>query len=227
MSFTTQHSAVVISMITNNTYELLDRQPQENETGWDTMKDILLVRNDTAGLNTTHALAGATFAAYDRGARASDLNMWVIARKATLLAWGLFKVEISYIGLLSPRGYKLTYDSAAVALQADSVTVAGTLYAKVGTREGDVTATLEYIRIDGTSPGSSTFPTAYTGQARTLPSGWAPYVPATVWTSLPVYRYNWPNGWVMEGAAMENPPGVSVAWLVKEKYRYQRDKTLN
>jgi hypothetical protein len=223
MSYTSPFSSIVISPLADGQAELLDRVPQESASGWESLRDTWLLRNDAAGNDPVAALVGIT--ALARGAQLSGLNMWIVSRSARVVATGLFKVEVNAMGLLSARGYKVTYDAAAAGQSAENIEVASTLYAKVATREGGVTANFEYIAVASVAPTDSTFLTKWTGRAKSLPSGWSPTVPATIWDYLTVYTFNYPNGWIFEAAAMENLPGLATVFLIKEKYVYQFEKT--
>lgn len=218
MSFSTPFESRVICPLADESYELLDRVPSESESGWDSMRDTYLVRNDAAGLDPNSACPSG----FARGDQISGLNMWIVSRSAKVLARGLFKIEIVAMGLLSARGYKVTYDAAAASQTAENCYVGTTLYPKVAAREGGVTATFEYVLIGSGSPTSSLFLTESTGRAKSPPTGWEPSIPAEIWSYLAKYVYNHPNGWIFEGAGMENLPGLNSVWLVKEKYAYQR-----
>lgn len=222
MAFSTPFTSTVITDLGSGAYELLSRDPSEAQSGWDTMRDTYLLRHDPS-VNDPMAIL-EFFSNLWRGARVGSLNMWIVSRTPKLLAPGLAQVDIVSMGLLSPRGYKVSYDSQAATQNAVNVYTPDGNFAKVSVRESAVTATLESV-LFGVTPGSLSFPTANTGRSRTLPPGWTPAVAGTVWANLTTYTYNWPNGWVYEGASCENLPGLTNVWLVKEKYAYQYPKT--
>jgi hypothetical protein len=228
MSFSTPFASRVISPIANNTRELLDRVPMESEAGWDSLRDTWLVRADAAGEDPSAALDA--FSSLDRGQQVSGKNMWIVTRTPKVLASGLFRVEVLSMGLLSARGYKVTYDIASAAQSAGPVAVpntpgpGSTTYAKVATREGGVSATFEYVVTSSVAPTNADFLTKDTGRAKEPPTGWKPTVPATVWSALSEFVFNYPNGWIFEGATMENLPGLQTVFLVREKYVYQYEK---
>lgn len=209
--------------LAEGTYEVLESVPTEAESGWDTLREVLLLRNSDAGYDESRAFEGFTGLA--RGAQVSGKNMWYVSRTAKLLAFGLFRCEVTSQGLITARGYKVTYDAAAASQSAKNVTVDSVLYASVATREGGVTATFEYVLVGSPVPTNADFLTKWTGRVKTLPSGWEPTVPATIWSYLTVFTLNYPNGWIFEGATMENIPGVATVYLVKEKYVHQMEKT--
>ncbi len=223
MSFSSSFQSIVLSPIQDLEIELLDRVPQETTSGWESLRDTYLIRNDFAG--TDPILALVDFPALDRGTQLDGLNMWIVSRSAKVLATGLFKVDVMAMGLLSERGYKVTYDAAAASQSASNIEVESTLYAKVATREGGVTATFEYIAVASVAPTHADFLTKFTSRAKAPPTGWAPTVPDTVWDYLTIYTFNYPNGWIFEGAAMENLPGLDTVFLIKEKYVYQMEQT--
>ena len=222
MPFSTPHSATVITTLLDGQAERLNRQPSEAESGWDTMRDTYLVRYDAGGDNLAAILL--FFTSLTLGSQVSGYNMWVVSRTPKLLALGLAQVDVVSMGQLAARGYKVTYDAAAAVQSASNVLTPDGTFAKVTIREGSVTATFQYVSF-GITPGDPSFPTALTGRAKEPPTGWAPTVPPTVWAFLNLYTYTWPNGWVYEGASMENLPGLSSVWLVKEKYVYLYPKT--
>lgn len=230
MSFSSPFSSIVITPLGDLQTDLLDRVPKESETGWDSMQDTWLVRNDSAENDPNSALLGIT--GFDRGTQIAGLNMWIVARSAKVVATGLFIVTVQSMGLLSERGYKVTYDAAAATQTAQNINApnpppdeaTASLYAKVTTREAGVTATFEYVLIGSVVPTDPDFLTKWTGRNKDLPSGWEPTVPDTVWDSLTLFTYNWPNGWIFEGASMENLPGLTTVYLVKEKYAHQYPK---
>ena len=230
MSFSTPFASRVISTLADGAWDLLDRAPQETPSGWESMKDTYLLRNQAAGIDPNAALT--PYAAFDRGAQIAGLNMWIVSRSAKVIAIGLFKVEVVSMGLLSARGYKVHYDAAAAGQSGQNVTVPNppptpgtTTYAKVATREGGVTASFEYIATASVVPTNADFLTKHTGRAKEPPTGWMPTVPDTVWDTLATFVFNYPNGWIFEAAAMENLPGIATVFLIKEKYVYQFDKT--
>lgn len=229
MSFATAFTARVISPLANLSRELLDRVPSEAETGWDTMRDRWLIRIDAAANDPSALFSNSTFQGwFARGLQVSGRTMWTVSSAPRLRAPGLFEVESISMGLLSARGYKVTYDAAGAGQTAENITnvpnptpPGGTgTYAKLATKEADVTATFEYVNVASVIPTHADFLTKDTGRAKDPPSGWAPTVPDTVWAFLTQYTYNYPNGWVFEGATMENLPGINTVFLVREKYRY-------
>lgn len=213
--------SVVITDLADLAVELIDRVPAEADTGWDTMRDTYLVRDAAAGIDPIAAVASRL----TRGTKLDGLNMWIVARSARCLARGIFRVEVVSMGLLSARGYKVRYDSAAAQQQASNVTVGGTLYASVATDESVVTADLEYVLIGSVVPSNAAFLTTKTARAHTPPAPWNAAVPASQWTSLSTFTFHFPNGWVFKAAQMENLPGLETTWLVKERYQYQYDKS--
>ena len=223
MSFASPFASVVLSPIANMAIELLDRQPQESTTGWESLRDTYLIRVDSAGTDPITAVAA--FEELDRGTQLAGLNMWIVSRSAKVIASGLFKVDVLAMGLLSERGYKVTYDAAAASQSSANTTIDLITYAKVAAREGGVTASFEYILVGSVPPDDPDFLTKFTARAKEPPAGWVPTVPDTIWGYLSVYTFNYPNGWIFEGAAMENLPGLSTVFLVKEKYVYQMEKT--
>jgi hypothetical protein len=222
MPFSDPFSSIVITPLANGSYERLNRQPSEAESGWDSMRDTYLMRYDAGGDDVSSILANFPF--INRAMQVSGKNMWVVSRSPRLLALGLAQVEVVSMGLLTARGFKVTYDAAAASQSGANVVTPDGTFAKVQTREGSVTASFQYISF-GITPGSAGFMTALNGRAKNPPAGWAPYVSPTVWDTLTTYTYNYPNGWIYEGAAMENLPGLSNVFLVTEKYAYQYPKT--
>lgn len=218
MSFNSPFESVIISDIADNSMELLDSVPSETESGWDSLRETWLIRDASAGLDPTAALA----ALFLRGSQVSGKNMWVVSRAPRLRARGLFEAEIVSMGLLSPRGHKVSYDSSASSQSAENITTPDGLYAKVSTIEAAPTCSLEYIQINPLiTPASPTFLTVKTGRSHEPPAEWKPTVPATIWGSLTDYTYHYPNGWIFDGVSAENLPGLSTVFLIRERYRYQ------
>lgn len=223
MSFSAPFSAKVISPIEDETYELLSRVPSETESGWESMRDTYLLRNDAAGVDPIAALSG--IAGLARQAQISGLNMWIVTRAAKCLAYGLFKVDVLSMGLVTSRGYKVTYDAAAASQSATDVTYESVLHPKVSAREGGVTATFEYVAVASVAPTNADFLTKWTGRAKSLPSGWEPTVPASIWATIGDATWYYPNGWVFDSATMENLPGINTVFLIKEKYVHVQEYT--
>ncbi|MBB5351111.1 hypothetical protein HNR46_001345 [Haloferula luteola] len=198
---------------------LLDRQSQEADTGWDSMRDQWLIRKDSAELDPEVALA--SFAAtLGRGIQVTGKTMWIQSRKGTCRARGLFLIEVVSMGLLSARGVRVRYDAGPNVQSADNVNVPGVgrVPHAVG-RESQVTCDVEYVVVGGPSPGSSGFYTADVGSEAT-PGAWTPAVKDSIWETIEDYTYYYPNGWVKDSAQVENLPGLSTVWLVRERYQY-------
>lgn len=212
MAFSTPIESVVITPLANGAADLLDRVPQESESGWDTMRDTYLVRDDAAGYDPVAAVA----ARLQRGSVLPGMNMWIVSRSPRVKAKGLFLVEVVSMGLLSPRGYKVTYDAGSASQSGKDITINSTLYPKVQVVESAVTATLEYIFL-----GNSNSKTALVGTAAPPPGGWQPTVRASIWAAITDPTYHYPNGWIYDKTNLTNLPGQSFVWLVRDLYRYQ------
>lgn len=212
MAFSDQIQAVIITPLADGDCEMLDSVPSEAETGWDSLRNTYLVRDDAAGTSVAMALAS-------RFAKGAPLmaSMFVTERTGKCLAPGIFKLEISGKGLLSTRGYKISYDGSTGTTSATNITAptptAGFFtYPKIQAKEPKVTANFEYILI-------GTPPTELTGTASVPPV--VPAVRASIWTSLTNPTYHWPNGWVCERIGAENLPGVNTIWLIRAAYVYE------
>lgn len=205
-------AGVVISSLANNAKELIDRVPQESESGWDTMRDSWLVRMDSAGIDP-QLVVDAHFA---RGAQISGKNMWIVGSTGRCRGPGIFVIEVTSMGLLSTRGYKVRYGAASEMQQKDNVIVSGVNRPHLATRESAVTAELEYILF-----GSASSLTAVVGTTGGSLGSWAPTVRSSIWAGIDDPTYHYPNGWVFDAADMENLPGLTTVWLAKEHYAYQ------
>lgn len=224
MSFSDLIQTVNLTPLDDGDAELLDRVPQEADTGWDSMRDTWLLRKDAAETDPHTALA--SFASIARGAQVTGKNMWIQTRSARCVGPGLFVAEVVSNGLLSNRGYKVRYDSGANVQSGGPVEVASTVYAKVSAREPQVTADVEYVVVAGLQPGNVAFYTAAVGTAKTPPAGWSPTVKASVWDYLTEFTYWYPNGWLLDGCQVENLPGLDTVWYIRERYQYQYAKSL-
>jgi hypothetical protein len=212
MSFAEPLQAVIITPLANRTAELIDRVPQEADSGWDTMRDTYLVRYDT-GMDPKVALDHF----HARDTQVSGFSMWVVNRTARCVGPGIFRMEVVSMGLLSARGYKVRYGSASDLQTKDNVVIDGVTHPHAALRESSVAAELEYVAI-GLSPSSIT---ELVGTASPPPSPWAPAVRASIWAGISDPTYHYPNGWIYDTADMENLPGLTTVWLVKARYLYQ------
>jgi len=213
MAIDTRISNIVISPLANLGSELLDRVPAEAETGWDSMRDIYLYRNAAAGRDVHVALASA----FPRGTQIAGKNMWIVSRSGRCRAPGIFEVEIVSLGLLSPRGHKVRYDAGANAVSGTNIAVPGAgIQPRAASDESQVTCDIEYIMIGSTASTR----TVNVGTASNPPSPWQPTVKASIWSFLSDYTFNYPSGWVLKSSGLENLPGLSNVWLVRDRYQY-------
>jgi hypothetical protein len=217
MAFLDRIESVVIGSLADGASSLLDRRPAEAESGWDSMRDRWLLRNDAAGTDPHTAIA--SFMA--RGTQISGKTMWVSSRTPRTLARGIFEVEVVSLGLLSTRGTRVRYDAGANSTQASNVTVPAVgFFPKVEAQESQVTCDIEYIVTSGPTPASASFYTKAVGTATDPPSPWKPAVKDSIWATMSDPTYHTPNGWVLMSSAAENLPGLSTVWLVRDRYQY-------
>lgn len=217
MAFDSLISNIVITGLADGGSVLLERLPAEAESGWDSLRDRYLLRNDSAGQDP-HAAIGAFMA---RGTQISGKNMWVVARQGRCMAPGLFEVEVSSLGLLSDRGDRVRYDAGANSTSGQNIVVTGEgTFASVEAQESQVTCDIEYIVTSGLEPSHADFYTAAVGEAEDPPSPWKPTVKDSVWDYLTEFTYHYPSGWVLMSSSIENLPGKTTVWLVRDRYQY-------
>jgi hypothetical protein len=217
MPFADPISSVVISGLANGASSLLDRAPAEAESGWDSMRDKYLYRNDAAGTDP-HAAVAAFMV---RGSQVSGKNMWVVSRAARCVALGIFVVEVVSMGLLSDRGDRVRYDAGANSQSGQNIAVTGEgTFANLAAQESQVTCDIEYIVTAGLTPDNAAFYTAAVGEAEDPPTDWKPTVKDSIWDYLAEFTYHYPNGWVLMGSSIENLPGLDTVWLIRDRYQY-------
>lgn len=232
--YTHTPGALLITDLADGGIELLDAVPTEAESGWDTLRETLLIRASSIA-NIIDLLRDATFNSfYGRGvSRAGEEGshfLFVTHRTPKQKAPGLYIVDVTSQGLLCPRGYKITYDGIVQQQTVSPGTFPDpddvlTLFPKVSAKETNVTATIEYGLWSTGEPTDTDFLTAYVGQPQDLPAGLTPSVPDSIWGFLSDPTYHYPNGWVLEAVTMENLAGLTNVFWVKEKFVHQRPYT--
>ena len=232
MAFETNTAGILITDIADEDYEIIDSVPQESENGWDSLQLTLLHRSSTAANDPEALLSDPLYAAagdYERGANPFG-DMYVVKRTPKVVGPSIFQVEVDLRGILSDRGFKVTYDNASQQQSGQNILApdplgSPTTYARVQVRESQVTAVLEYPLFD-VEPDGFGFPTEFTATSDlALPFGWEPTVPASIWASLTDFTYHYPNGWIFDGASIENLAGLNNVFWVREKYIYQQPYT--
>lgn len=236
MSFYTHTpGCILITDLEVDVAELLDSTPSESAQGWDTLRETYLLRTSVASplallLDESYQ---ATFA---RGATLYDTTaqiLFITSTSPRQRAPGLFQIEVNSSGILSPRGFKISYDgltqnqSLENALFPDEFDVP-TVFPRVSVKERNVTAVIE-LPLIGIAPSAATFPTADIGDpvgavfpSDTLyPADLEPVVPASVWAFLLDPTYHYPNGWILDSVNLENLAGLPDVYWAKYKFIHQ------
>lgn len=226
MAFSDLIETVNITDLGDGDAVLLDRLPGEADTGWDSLRDTWLIRNDSAGTDAfaslNNAFAAANFGSLARGQKVGTIDAWIQSRRPRCRARGLFEVEVNALGLLSPRGLKVRYGSGTNIQSGTNIVVTGEgLKARASMRESQVTAEVEYIVTAGLTPGNAGFYTAQVGAAQNPPTGWVPTIKDSIINWATEYTYWVPNGWILDACDVENLPGLNTVWLIRERYQYQ------
>ncbi|MFT3992393.1 MAG: hypothetical protein QM680_13395 [Luteolibacter sp.] len=214
MGFNDPFQAIIISPLADLGVEVLQETPEEPETGWDSLKQRIFYRNDAYGTNALTAIRNSSL--NSRGsapfpASGNYANLRVTDRACRCLAPGFFVFDTVAKGIITPRGYKISYDSQSQTQTKDNVNTPIGLVASLETRETAVTATFEYLL-------SGTPPTNLVGGSATPPV--SPSIRASIWGTVvdPTIRY--PSGWVLDRLSAEGLVGVTDLWLIKATYAY-------
>ena len=222
MAFSDPFQALVISSIQDKQVIRTNRLPQETESGFDSMRETYVIRDDAAGRDPIQAVAERL----KRGTKLTDLNMWIVNRTPRCIVPGFFSVEVVSMGLLSERGYKVRYDTASSSQTGKNIFSEGEFRNTVAAREAQPTVDLEYVLVDAADSINPGFLTVQVGTKKSPPSQWVPAVKDSVWLTLTEYTWHYPNEWVFTGVQMENLPGRRDVYLVRERYEYQYKKSI-
>lgn len=160
---------------------------------------------------------------FPTGSPLAGRKWWVTGARPVNIGVGIWRIEVDYKGWAGPKPMKVVVNSAAEQQSAEAVAApdgagGGAVYAKVQTHQSVPEITVSYI-VENVSMASKT---SQVGTAQTPPVARQP--PPNVWTTLPVFVYHWPNGWVLTHSAENVLPGTTVA-VVTDTYKYIFDKT--
>jgi hypothetical protein len=200
--------------------ELLDEVPDMPGDGWDTLKRTYLIQDGSRPLLST-ALAHY----FPRGTKDPDYSMWITDVTGRRYSQGVHVAQVTYRGIFTARGYKISTSAAVVTQSAEYVNTPGAditpgvpgpgvLRNKVEVAENQVTCDVSYISL-GVGPR-----THLTGRSVMPPS--IPTAPTSWWAWLADPTYHWPNGWVLMAADAEGLPGVAhdVVCLITDRYQF-------
>lgn len=205
MPFATKHLA---NVIVGEPFQLtlLEEMSTEASSGFDTLSLDYLLRDPSV-----RSLKDVLH--FPRGSKLEGLDMWVTARSLKQVGDTLFRLRATSQGILSLRGRRISYSSSANNQNGDNISVEGTLYSRVQTKENTPTITIEEMfqgEIKNEIEG---------GVEADPPADALPDDPTTVWTFLTDPTFNFPNGWVKTQSA-QGLPGVTTAWLLTTQYQW-------
>lgn len=222
MSLTNRHSSVMIglaSRLADDSLVLAHEEPTLNNEGWDNLTQIWTTRRAALTPETLATL-------FPVGARLGSRNWWIVGSVPQEKAPGFWVVTVSYKGWAAAKPTKIVVGSASQQQSAENALAPafvgdtiGTTYPHLQTQENMPDITAKYLVADITGGANKS---ALVGTAQTPPISLA--VAATVWGTLSLFTYHWPNGWVLMSHQQDRLAGTNAA-EVTDVYQFIRDKT--
>lgn len=160
---------------------------------------------------------------FPTGGQLPDRAFWLTSATPTRKAPGYWLIAAEFKGWASEKPAKVTV-GATVSQQSGknvSAPLPGggfAVYANVQTLEASPSVAVTYFVLN-----TATASTGAVGMAMT-PAVANLAVSASVWTSLPIFTYHYPNGWVLMAREQDRLEGTAVA-MVTDRYQYIRDKS--
>jgi len=188
----------------------VDDEATETESGWDTLVSRYYARAASATL----ALAMVP----KRGDKHATLDAWVTSREPRRLAGDVWEIMVRHVGLLSPRGHKISVRCMDAPRSVQLLSVDSRVWPQAQVHESTISVVHQYIAI-GEIP-----PTSAVSRPATPPDP-IPAIAETAWASLARVTHHWPHGWILSGRDPEYPPGVTNAALVTDTYTWIQENT--